>query len=85
MLHIVTRYTSNAVRKALLVKHICKLFCFRAVLAMIFHACMSVKNCAAKNKAVHAADKCACTFQLLEVECIKCKHKSVNALPKLIN
>ena len=57
MLHIVTRYTSNAVGKALLVKHICKLCCFSSVLAMIFHACTSVKNCAAKNHAVHAADK----------------------------
>ena len=47
---------------------------------MIFHACMSVKNCAAKNHAVHAADKLACTLQLLEVECIKCQHRSVKML-----
>ena len=57
MLYIVISYTSNAVGKALLVKHICKMCCFSLVLAMIFHACMSVKNCAAKHHAVHAADK----------------------------
>ena len=41
-------YTSNAVVRTLLVKHICKLCCFSSVLAMNFYACMSVKNCAAK-------------------------------------
>ena len=51
MLHILTRYTSNAVGRALLVKYICKLCCLSSVLAVIFHDCMSVKNCAAKNHA----------------------------------
>ena len=57
MLHILTRNTSNAVGRALLVKHIGKLCCFSSVLVMIVHACMSVKNCAAKNHAVYTADK----------------------------
>ena len=83
MLHIVTRYTSNAVGRALLVKHICKLCYFSSVLAMIVHACMSVKNCAAKNHAVYTADRRACQFQLLEVECIKCQHRSVKILTKI--
>ena len=47
-IHVVTRYTSNAVGKAVLVKHICKLCCFSSVLAIIFQAYMRVKNCAAK-------------------------------------
>ena len=57
VLHKAARYTSNAVGKSLLVKHITKLCCFSSVLAMLFHVCMSVKNCAAKNHAVHATDK----------------------------
>ena len=57
VLHILTRYTSNAVGRALLVKHFCKLCCFSSVLAMIVHACMSVKHCAAKNHAVYTTDK----------------------------
>ena len=48
LLSIVTRYTSKAVGKALLVKHICKLCCFSSALAMIFHAYMSVKYRASK-------------------------------------
>ena len=48
---------SDEVGKSLLVKHISKMCCFSSVLAMIFHACMSVKNCAAKTHAVHAEDK----------------------------
>ena len=80
MLHIVACYTINAVGRVLLVKTICKLCCFSSVLAMIVHACMSVKNCTAKNHAVYTADKCACTFQLLEFECIKCQHRSVKIL-----